>query len=177
MPTNFSIFKLTVEEKIDLLWAQCDNAGRDKFNVMYHEKVGCELLKVDDALATVELIAAGKGQEIAPFDLVFIDADKTRLLDYVEACLSSDNLLRKGGIILVDNVLWKGGVVNIASYDINESIDSQHIELSDAEAKRSRRARKLATVMHSFNEAIVKDERVEVVMLPLRDGLSVIRKR
>mmetsp|Transcript_18327 Transcript_18327/g.27217 ORF Transcript_18327/g.27217 Transcript_18327/m.27217 type:complete len:647 (-) Transcript_18327:37-1977(-) len=166
----------TFEEEINLLWAE--HSYKDEFNVTYNQKAGCELLKVDDALATVELIAAGKGQEIAPFDLVFIDADKTRLLDYVEACLSSDKLLKKGGLILVDNVLWKGGVVDIANDGKDEDIDiEQQLELSDAEVKRSRRARKLAVVMHSFNEAIVKDERVEVVMLPLRDGLSVIRKR
>ena len=40
------------------------------------------------------------------FDLVFVDADKTRLLEYVEACVINDSVLKKGGLIVVDNTLW-----------------------------------------------------------------------
>ena len=155
------------------MWSSRESQDKDNLKTVYEGLVGCELLKVDDALATVELIAAGKGIDVAPFDLVFIDADKTRLLDYVEACLTTDRLLNKGGMIVVDNVLWKGGVVEVVSDEENE----EDASLSEIELKRSRRARKLAGVMHSFNEAISKDNRVEVTMLPLRDGLSVIRKR
>merc|ERR1712086_751255 len=59
----------------------------------------CDLLRVSDALATVEAIATGDfEQPIAPFDLVFVDADKTRLLEYCDACLTSDKLLNRGGM-------------------------------------------------------------------------------
>ncbi len=136
----------------------------------------CDLLRVTDALATVEAIATGDfDQPIAPFDLVFVDADKTRLLEYVEACLSSDKLLNRGGIIVVDNVLWKGLVLEASTGDFVSVSDSE--DAGKAELKKNRRARKLATLMHKFNSAIAKDERAEVLLLPMRDGLSVIRKK
>lgn len=139
----------------------------------YKGVAGCEVVRVTDALATVEEMAQGQGTlQPAPFDIVFIDADKTRLLDYVEACVSSDLVLKKGGMIVVDNVLWKGLVLEASTGEFSSS-DSE----SEDEAKKSRRARKLATKMHLFNSGIVNDERVEVVVLPMRDGLSVIRKR
>lgn len=50
-------------------------------------------------------------------------------------------------------------------------------ETAQADARKNRRARKLATIMHRFNEAIANDDRVEVLVLPIRDGLSVIRKK
>ena len=83
-------------------------------------------------------------------------------------------VLKKGGIIIVDNVLWKGLVLEASTGDFSSSDSDAE---SEDEAKKSRRARKLATKMHTFNSGIVKDERVEVVVLPMRDGLSVIRKR
>jgi predicted O-methyltransferase YrrM len=65
--------------------------------------VGCDIVRVTDALATVEEIAmggtsssGGPQQQPAPFDLVFVDADKTRLLDYVEVNLRNDNVLKPG---------------------------------------------------------------------------------
>jgi caffeoyl-CoA O-methyltransferase len=90
----------------------------------------------------------------------------------VEACLSSDHLLKKGGLIVVDNVLWKGLVLEACSGQFLP--DSA--EAGTNEIKKNRRARKLATQMHTFNAAIVNDDRVEVMLLPMRDGLSVIRK-
>ena len=158
---------------MDELWIRNGSEKKDQLRSVYNGSTGCELLKVNDALATIELITADTGLSVAPFDLVFVDADKTRLLDYVETCLSNDKILSKGGIIIIDNVLWKGGVVEIAR---GTSIDEDE-NLSEIDLKRSRRARKLAGVMHTFNDAIIKDDRAEVVMLPLRDGLSIIRKR
>lgn len=138
----------------------------------------CELHRVSDALATLEEIAAGRGEAqspIAPFDIVFVDADKTRLLEYAEACLTSDRLLKKGGLMIVDNVLWKGLVLEASSgtfASLREDEDSDNAEL-----RKNRRARKLANKMHNFNSEIAKDDRVEVLVLPIRDGLSIIRKR
>jgi predicted O-methyltransferase YrrM len=154
----------------------------------------CELAHVSDALATVESMAAGKwcssDEQMAPFDLVFLDADKTRLLDYVEALLANDRVLKKGGYIVVDNVLWKGLVVNPESTSSTEPLSSIPVAapgplsgsvLADLSVenilKKNRRARKLASKMHRFNSAIKQDSRVEVLILPVRDGLSVIRKK
>eukprot|EP00979_Chaetoceros_neogracilis_P018114 scaffold10552_cov276-Chaetoceros_neogracile.AAC.18 len=139
-----------------------------------YKNAGCELIRVTDALAYVEAIASGiESENTRPFDIVFIDADKTRFLQYVEACLSSDRVLKTGGIMIVDNVLWKGIVLDVNNGTVNISNDS-----SDAqEVKKSRRARKLANAVHDFNSAIVNDSRVEVVMLNMRDGLSIIRKK
>jgi predicted O-methyltransferase YrrM len=136
----------------------------------------CELMRVSDALAVIEEMSAGRGMSAtAPFDLVFLDADKTRLLDYTEALLSSNLVLKPGGLIVVDNVLWKGLVLE-ASAGVFSSLE-EFADSEEAELRKNRRARKLANKMHRFNSEIVKDNRVEVLVLPMRDGLSVIRKR
>jgi len=136
----------------------------------------CDLLRVTDALASVEAIATGDfEQAIEPFDLVFVDADKTRLLEYVEACLTSDRLLNRGGLIVVDNVLWKGLVLEASTGEFVSVLDQD--DAGKAELRKNKRARKLATTMHRFNSAIARDDRVEVILLPMRDGLSVIRKK
>jgi caffeoyl-CoA O-methyltransferase len=84
------------------------------------------------------------------FDLAFIDADKPNYPVYYELILAR---LRHGGLILVDNVLWMGQVVNP--------------EASDPQTQAIR----------SFNDAVARDARVECVMLPISDGLSLLRKR
>ena len=150
----------------------------------------CDLIHVSDALATLEEMADGRGDLApeAPFDLVFVDADKTRLIDYANACLASDSLLRKGGLIVVDNVLWKGAVLEMTASNTHDPMNTEDTGDSDdmkrgehyhdaAELKRNRRTRKLASKMHQFNTAISNDSRAEVLVLPLRDGLSIIRKK
>jgi caffeoyl-CoA O-methyltransferase len=85
-----------------------------------------------------------------PLDLAFIDADKTSYPDYYEAILER---LRPGGAILVDNVLWGGSVIDAAA--------------QDAESVAIRR----------FNDLVANDARVDCVMLPVADGLTLLRKR
>jgi caffeoyl-CoA O-methyltransferase len=85
-----------------------------------------------------------------PFDLVFIDADKTSYSAYFEATLSK---LAPEGVILVDNVLWSGRVLDPA------------ITEPDTAA------------IKAFNDQVLADDRVEVVMLTVRDGVSLIRHR
>jgi predicted O-methyltransferase YrrM len=173
---------------------------QDMFSLsLFNDTVGCDIVRVTDALATVEEIAMGSSsstggpqvQQPAPFDLVFVDADKTRLLEYVEVCLRNDNVLKPGGYIVVDNVLWKGLVVEASAGDfssLSPASSSSDLENEDPnssssssgseeEWRKNRRARRLANQMHAFNSAIVLDKRVEVLLLPMRDGLSVIRKR
>ncbi|CAN5492049.1 O-methyltransferase [soil metagenome] len=84
------------------------------------------------------------------FDLVFIDADKENYCNYFEMVIDKVN---HGGYIIADNVLWSGNVIKD---------EGEH----DRETKG----------IIAFNEMISKDERVSKVMLPLRDGLYLLRK-
>ena len=83
------------------------------------------------------------------FDLVFIDADKENYLNYFELILPKMN---KGGIILSDNVLWSGKVL-------------EPLQPNDLSTK----------IIMEYNELLKKDPRVETVLLPIRDGLTVSR--
>ncbi len=83
------------------------------------------------------------------FDLVFIDADKENYLNYYELILPKMN---KGGIILSDNVLWSGKVVEPL---IEGDLSTQ--------------------VLMEYNKKLKEDTRVETVLLPIRDGLTVSR--
>lgn len=85
-----------------------------------------------------------------PFDLVFIDADKPNYLNYYEAVLPK---LKSGGVILVDNVLWSGHVID------------SHITDESTQA------------IVDFNDFVAHDERVDRVLLTIRDGVFMIRKR
>ena len=85
------------------------------------------------------------------FDMAFIDGDKRTYVETYEMALS---VLRPGGFILADNTLWDGHVVDPA-YDR----DQQTLGI------------------RSFNDYLTRDSRVEQVILPLRDGLTLIRKR
>jgi caffeoyl-CoA O-methyltransferase len=89
------------------------------------------------------------GELEGPFDFVFIDADKEGYVDYYEATLP---MLADGGLIAADNVLWSGRVVGDDLPDSGRSIQR-------------------------FNEHVRRDERVESVMLTVRDGITLIRKR
>lgn len=84
------------------------------------------------------------------FDMAFIDADKSNYPAYFENCLA---LLRPGGLIMVDNTLWSG---RVADPQVNDE---------DTVALRA------------FNAALKNDERVDFSLLPMADGLTLIRKR
>ena len=150
----------------------------------YKNIATCELRQVNDALAAVEEMTLDESKSTKPFDIVFLDADKTRLMEYVEVLVSNDAILKKGGMFVVDNVLWKGLVLDASGSgndtDDDSSSPSDDQSLLKAERdllKKNRRSRKLANKMHRFNTAVVQDERVEVLLMPLRDGLSLIRKK
>jgi predicted O-methyltransferase YrrM len=98
----------------------------------------------------------GNAHEIVPelneqFDLVFIDADKPGYAAYFDAVI---NKVVPGGFILADNVLFEGDVL-----------------LPDHEMSKNARA------MHRFNEKVQADERIEHMLLPLRDGIMIMRKK
>jgi caffeoyl-CoA O-methyltransferase len=84
------------------------------------------------------------------FDLAFVDADKSGYADYFDALLPR---LRVGGLMLIDNVLWSGNVANPAKNDDQTN------------------------AIRAFNDKVASDPRVECVMLPISDGLSLLRKR
>jgi len=147
---------------------------QEKSTYLRYKQAGCEIVRVTDALAVVEEMSSSSSA-LEPFDMIFVDADKTRLLDYVDACVNNDRILKKGGFIIVDNVLWKGLVLNAGVSQ--GAITDCESDMTESELKKSRRARKLGNTMHQFNRAIARDDRLEVVILPLRDGISVIRKR
>ncbi len=85
------------------------------------------------------------------FDLVFLDADKDNYLNYYKLIFDK---IRPGGYILADNVFWSGKVLSSPHPQDKEAIG-----------------------IIEFNEFVQQDDRVENVMLPLRDGLSLIRKK
>ena len=85
------------------------------------------------------------------FDMAFVDGDKRTYVETYEALLP---IINQGGYIIADNTLWDGHVAD-AAYDH----DQQTVGI------------------RRFNDMIAKDERVEKVILPLRDGLTLIRKK
>jgi predicted O-methyltransferase YrrM len=84
------------------------------------------------------------------YDLAFIDADKGGYVDYYEACLK---LVRPGGLILVDNTLWDGQVAD-------ESADDDD-----------------TVAIRRFNRRVADDNRVDLSLLPLADGVTVLRRK
>lgn len=98
----------------------------------------------------------GEALEIIPtlpndFDLVFIDADKREYPQYYEAIF---NKLNSGGYIIADNILWDG---KVAKPNMPDSAHTKGIM--------------------DFNRMVAEDDRVEKVILPIRDGISLIRKK
>ena len=105
-------------------------------------------LRLAPASETLDnLLAQGQA---GTFDFAFIDADKTSYLAYYERTLA---LLRTGGLALVDNTLWSGRVADP--------------EVADADT----------VALRHFNEVLHRDERIDLSLLPLGDGLTVVRKR
>lgn len=103
-------------------------------------------LRLGPALESLdEMIAVG---EEGSLDFAFIDADKPNYVDYYERCLT---LIRRNGLIAIDNTLWSGRVADPA--------------FTDADTQGIRR----------LNEALAGDDRVEVSLLPIGDGLTLAR--
>lgn len=99
----------------------------------------------------------GDALELVPqmdvtFDLAFIDGDKRKYSEYYEMALSR---LSDGGYIIADNTLWDGHVLE----EHTRHTDQQTISIK------------------AFNDRVAQDDRVEKVILPLRDGLTIIRKK
>lgn len=117
----------------------------------YWEKAGVAnkiTLKLGPATETLDaLIADGQS---GTFDFAFIDADKLNYLAYYERTIS---LLKKGGVVAIDNVFWDGKVTDLTVFD------------EDTAAIRQ------------VNEHLHKDERVDICIVPIGDGVTLARKR
>ena len=104
-------------------------------------------LRLAPALETLDACIAAG--EAGRFDFAFIDADKSGYDAYYERCLQ---LLRPGGLVAIDNVLWGGTVARPAT---------------DADTR----------AIQALNDKLHRDERVDIAMLPLGDGVTLARKR
>ena len=104
-------------------------------------------LRLGPAVATLDACLATG--EAGRYDFAFIDADKSSYDAYYERCLQ---LLRPGGLIAIDNVLWGGSVARPAT---------------DADTR----------ALQDLNDKLHRDERIDIAMLPIGDGLTLARKR
>lgn len=103
--------------------------------------------RAGEAVRVLDQLAGEPDQR---FDIAFIDLDKAHIAEYVEKTL---RLTNPGGLVIVDNVMWHGWVLDP--------------ERDDPDTAGMRR----------FNDAIARDPRVETVMLPIADGMTLIRRR
>jgi len=105
-------------------------------------------LRLQPALTTLQTLLDDGAQE--SFDFAFIDADKINYQAYFEACLQ---LIRPGGLVVIDNVLWGGSVLEVSNRE-----DS-------------------TKAIRTFNQNLHEDQRVDIVMLPVADGITLAQKR
>ena len=117
----------------------------------YWKKAGVDHkidLRLGPAMNTLDTLISLR--DLGRFDMVFIDADKTSYLGYYERCIE---LVRQGGLIVVDNTLWSGRVADPANNDAD------------------------TVALRAFNEALHRDERIDLALLPVGDGVTLARKR
>jgi predicted O-methyltransferase YrrM len=105
-------------------------------------------LHLRPATETIDALVRDGGE--GAFDFAFIDADKTNYESYYEGCL---RLLRPGGIVTLDNVLWGGSVA-----DPDDQTED-------------------TLALRAINDQLHADERVDISMVPIGDGLTIARKR
>lgn len=106
-------------------------------------------LRIGDARRSLAELRAEPGAR-GSFDFAFLDADKANYLAYYEDLL---DLLRPGGLLVVDNVLWEGAVADDSVRDPDTA------------------------ALRAFNAAVLADDRVHFSMLPFADGLTIVVKR
>lgn len=117
----------------------------------YWEEAGVDdriELRIAPASDTLDSLLINDGP--GSFDLAFIDADKTHYDVYYEKCLA---LLRSNGLLLIDNVLWGGSVIDA--------------DTGDADTR----------AIQALNKKIHEDERVGISLVPIGDGVFMVRKR
>ena len=121
------------------------NEETNKIAVSFFKKAN-----LDNKIKTIDKPALDSLEELKnnKFDMVFIDADKMNYKEYYERSLK---LVNKGGLVIVDNVLWHGEVAD------ENNLDKFTVNIRD------------------FNDYVAKDNRVEQIIVPLGDGMTVCR--
>ena len=141
--------------------AICLCEGLDKDGVLHTIDNNKELIEIQNkyfkkANLTNKIVQhSGDAKSIIPslyeeFDIVFIDADKESYPEYYDLII---NKVRSGGIIIADNILWSGKIL-------------EKVEKDDQATKS----------IIEFNNKIAQDDRVKNIILPIRDGLNIVRK-
>ena len=141
--------------------AICLCEGMDKDGILHTIDNNKELVKIQNkyfkkANLTNKIVQhSGDAKNIIPsideeFDIVFIDADKESYPEYYDLII---NKVRSGGIIIADNILWSGKIL-------------EKVEKDDQATKS----------IIEFNNKIIEDDRVKNIVLPIRDGLNIVRK-
>jgi caffeoyl-CoA O-methyltransferase len=150
--TGYSALAVALALPFDGRLVACDVS--EEFTAIarrYWEEAGVDAiirLHLAPAIETLDgLLADGEG---GTFDFAFIDADKVNYAGYFERALE---LVRPGGLIVVDNVLWDGKVADAT--------------VSDPDT----------TAIRALNESLLSDERIDLSLLPVGDGLTLARKR
>ena len=106
-------------------------------------------LMLDDAMNTLNHLLS-INENLESFDMVFIDADKRNYRAYYELCL---DLISKDGVILFDNVLWSGDVADPS----NQERDT--------------------IALRELNQFLLNDDRVNITMIPVGDGITMVQRR
>ena len=141
--------------------AICLCEGMDKNGILHTIDNNKELVEIQNKyfkkanLKDKIIQHSGDAKNIIPsideeFDIVFIDADKESYPEYYDLII---NKVRSGGIIIADNILWSGKVL-------------EKVEKDDQATKS----------IIEFNNKIIEDDRVKNIILPIRDGLNIVRK-
>jgi caffeoyl-CoA O-methyltransferase len=141
--------------------AICLCEGMDKDGILHTIDNNKELVEIQNkyfkkANLTNKIVQhSGDAKNIIPsideeFDIVFIDADKESYPEYYDLII---NKVRSGGIIIADNILWSGKIL-------------EKVERDDQATKS----------IIEFNNKIIEDDRVKNIILPIRDGLNIVRK-
>ena len=141
--------------------AICLCEGMDKDGILHTIDNNKELVEIQNKyfkkanLKDKIVQHSGDAKNIIPsideeFDIVFIDADKESYPEYYDLII---NKVRSGGIIIADNILWSGKIL-------------EKVEQDDQATKS----------IIEFNNKIIEDDRVKNIILPIRDGLNIIRK-
>lgn len=150
--TGYSSLVMALALPADGELVTCDRSGEwTAIARRYWQEAGVAdriTLHLGPALEALDrLLAEGRRDS---FDFAFIDADKENDLAYFEQCMK---LVRRGGLIAVDNVLWSGRVIDPAVDDLD------------------------TTSVRAFNQTLLEDERIDLSLVPIADGLTLARRR
>ena len=138
LPADGRVFALDISEE----WTTIARRYWERAGVA--ERIDLRLGSAAETLAT--LVAAQREK----IDAMFIDADKTGYATYIQF---ASELLRPGGLLMIDNVLWNGAVIDPAQDDED------------------------TVAIRRVNEALLADERFDISLVPIGDGLTLARKR